>query len=134
MPYMIFDLRLARCASSLSSFPDIYRLEAPPPQTLLHSRRRPTTNDQQQRRRRRRRATKKICCYLDNNRGNYLGDNNLRSSASDSCRWLSYSRVWRHSDTPTPILVTRVQTVITETVTIVVVPIFFFQFFFFSPA
>lgn len=53
------------------SFPDMYRFE-----TLRCNCAVSTTAT---------RTRKKICCYLDNNRGNYLGDNNSRSSAGDSC-------------------------------------------------
>lgn len=84
MPYMIFDSRLACCVSLLQTRFQIsiaWNRNPGPSSTTT------TTRTAQ---------TKKICWYLDNNCGNYLGDNNSRSSASDSCRgyltpmWLSY--------------------------------------------
>ena len=73
MSHTIFESRLA-CDPCLASFPDMYRVQGFHRNVahlwpgLGHL------------------GRKRICRCLDNNRGNYLGDNNSRSSTGDSCR------------------------------------------------
>lgn len=120
MPYMIFDSRLACSVSLLQTSPfqiSIAWNRNPGPSSTT------TTTRMAQ--------TKKICWYLDNNRGNYLGDNNSRSSTSGSCRgyltptWLPYTYVATQFQ---PILVVWIQSVIVKSVTITLLSIFVFFF------
>lgn len=73
MLHTIFEPRLG-CDPCLDSLPDMYRAQGFH-RDLAHLW--PGLGQL---------GRKRICRCLDNNRGNYLGDNNSRSSTGDSCR------------------------------------------------